>query len=81
MRHPYGEQVHLVPPLPVLLPLAVVDTFVVVLPTASWMCQPGHPFRMLLAPVVGLSIGLMLGVQAALWHFLRKWWIESRWKW
>jgi hypothetical protein len=81
MGHPYWGQVNqqgLIPPLPLLLPLGVVDTFVVVLPTAPWMCQPGHPFRMLLAPVVGLAIGLLLGVQAVLWHLLRKWWIGSK---
>jgi hypothetical protein len=81
MGHPYRGQVNqqgLIPPLPVLLPLAVVDTFVVVLPAAPWMCQPGHSFRMLLAPVVGLAIGLLLCVQAVLWHFLRNWWIGAK---
>lgn len=78
MGHPYWRQVYPIPPLPVLLPLAVVDTLVVVLPTASWMCQPGHPYRMLLAPVVGLPIGLLLGMQTVLWHFLRKWWTGSK---
>lgn len=48
MGHPYRRQVYPIPPLPVLLPLAVVDTLVVMLPTAPWMCQPGHPYRMLL---------------------------------
>ena len=74
MGHPYRDQVYQIPPLPVLLPLAVVDTLVVELPTAPWMCQPAYLYRMLLAPVVGLAIGLMLGVQTVLWHFLGKWW-------
>ena len=78
MGHPYRRQVHPIPPLRVLLPLAVVDTLVVVLPTAPWMCQPEHSFRMLLAPVVGLPIGLLLGVQTVLWHFLRNWWTGSK---
>ena len=78
MGHPYQHQFYPVPPLPLLIPLAVVDTLVVLLPIAPWMSQPGHPFRMLLAPVVGLAIGLLLGVQTVLWHFLRKWWTGSK---
>jgi hypothetical protein len=78
MGHPYRRQVYPIPPLPVLLPLAVVDALVVLLPIAPWMCQPGHQFRMLLAPVVGLPIGLLLGVQTVLWNFLRTWWTRSK---
>ncbi len=77
MGHPYRRQISLFPPLPVLLLLAIVDTLVVMLPTAPWMCQPGHPERMLLTPVVGFAIGLLFGVQTLLWHFLRKWWTGS----
>ena len=77
MGLPYRRQGYPIPPLSVILTLAVVDTLVVVLPTAPWMCQPGHAYRMLLAPVVGLPIGVLLGVQTVLWNFLRKWWTGS----
>ena len=81
MGHPTRGQMNrpgLMMPLPVLLPLAVVDTLVVVLPTAPWLCQPGHPFRVLLTPFVGIAIGLLLGVQTLLWQIVRNWWIRSR---
>jgi hypothetical protein len=78
MGHPYRRQANPIPPLPVLLPLAVIDTLVIVLPAAPWMCQPGHPYRMLLMPVVGLPIGLLRVVQTRLWQFLRTWWTRAK---
>jgi hypothetical protein len=81
MGHPYrgpGILEGLIPPLSALIPLAFVDAFAVLLPTAPWMCERGHPFRMLLAPLLGLAIGLLLSVQAVIWYFLRKWRVGSK---
>ncbi len=69
MGHPYRarpDQRYLIAPLVMLVPLAVFDLFVVLPLALPWFCDRGHPFRMLLAPLLVTGLVLLMTVQAVL---------------